>query len=175
MEWEMVLHYMTMTTTILHETLNGNRWGRSSSKGSWQSHTIPSSCWTLSGTPEIVFLRLTFLGRRTSVSVFIRERRILACLSNVSPGDQLTRADRQKGQLVTYMHHTCRAHTHTPIPVKLSCKATHILHKQVKLRWKTKIHIYLRSCLGVCRKCNKFKTWSSRNSNWKAYLDLIIF
>lgn len=52
------------------------------------------------------------------MSVFIRERRMLACLSNVSPGDQLTRTDRQKGQLVTYMHHTCRAHTHTDtIPV----------------------------------------------------------
>ncbi len=139
-----------MTATVLHETqLNGNGWGSSSSRESWQSHTIPSSCWTQSGTPEIVFLRLTFLGRRTRVSVFIRERRMLACLSNVSPGDQLTRADRQKGQLVTYMHHTCSAHTRT-VSVQLSCRATHILHKQMMWKPKTKLHTYLHSIMFKC-------------------------
>lgn len=86
------------------------RGGRSNSRDSCHSHTIPSSSWMLSGTPDIVFLRLTFFGRRVRVSEFIRERRTLACLSNVSPGDQLTSTDKQKGQLVTYMQ---SVHTHT--------------------------------------------------------------
>lgn len=40
----------------------------------------------LSGSPDIVFLRLTFLGRRDTVSVLMRERRTLACRSNTAPG-----------------------------------------------------------------------------------------
>lgn len=136
--WQTTLYchddYST-TWRRLHSHLNGNRRGRSSSTDSWQSHTIPSSCWTLSGTPEIVFLRLTFLGRRTRVSVFIRERRMLACLSNVSPGDQLTWADRQKGQLVTYMHHTCRAHTHMHT-VSLNFHAEPHTFRISKIMWK---------------------------------------
>lgn len=40
----------------------------------------------LSGSPDIVFLRLTFLGRRDTVSVLMRERRMLACRSNTAPG-----------------------------------------------------------------------------------------
>lgn len=110
--WRDNYNYST-TWSLSH--LHGHGWGRSS----WQSHTIPSSSWMLSGIPDIVFLRLTFLGRRVRVSVFIRERRTLACLSNVSPGDQLTRTDKQKGQLVTYMQ---SEHTH------VYCASTTSMH-----------------------------------------------
>lgn len=48
--------------------------------------SIPSSRLKLSGSPDIVFLRLTFLGRRDTVSVLMRERRMLACRSNTAPG-----------------------------------------------------------------------------------------
>lgn len=50
--------------------------------------SIPSSRLMLSGSPDIVFLRLTFLGRRDTVSVLMRERRMLACRSNTAPGSQ---------------------------------------------------------------------------------------
>ena len=43
-----------------------------------RGRTVPSSCWMLSGSPEIVFLRLTFLGRRATVSQLARARRTLA-------------------------------------------------------------------------------------------------
>lgn len=49
---------------------------------------IPSSWLMLSGSPDIVFLRLTFLGRRDTVSVLMRERRMLACRSNTAPGSR---------------------------------------------------------------------------------------
>lgn len=42
----------------------------------------------LSGSPDIVFLRLTFLGRRDTVSLLMRERRMLACRSNTAPGSR---------------------------------------------------------------------------------------
>lgn len=89
------------TTTWI---LDDGRQGRSSNGRSWQSHTIPSSCWTLSGKPDIVFLRLTFLGRRARVSVFIRERRMLAWRSNVCPGDQVRRAGVESRQAVNDEH-----------------------------------------------------------------------
>ena len=50
--------------------------------------SIPSSQLMLSGSPDIVFLRLTFLGRRDTVSVLMRERRMLACRSNTAPGSR---------------------------------------------------------------------------------------
>lgn len=46
---------------------------------------VAKSWLKLSGSPDIVFLRLTFLGLRDTVSVLMRERRMLACRSNTSP------------------------------------------------------------------------------------------
>lgn len=102
------LHYSTAWS------LDEGRQGRSSNGGSLQSQTIPSSCWTLSGKPDIVFLRLTFLGRRARVSVFIRERRTLAWRSNVCPGDQVRRAGVESRQAVSDEHafFPCRVYTY---------------------------------------------------------------
>ena len=54
----------------------------------------------LSGRPDIVFLRLTFLGRRDTVSMLMSERRMLACRSNPAPGGREgeSKAGRQTGK-----------------------------------------------------------------------------
>lgn len=101
--------------------LDDGRQGRSSNGGSWQSRIIPSCCWTLSGKPDIVFLRLTFVGRRASVSVFIRERRTLAWRSNVSPGDQVRRAVVESRQAVSDEHAFFMQSIHICINKRIQC------------------------------------------------------
>ena len=74
--------------------------------------SIPRSRVKLSGSPDIVFLRLTFLGRDT-VSVLMRDLRTLACRSNTSPSGR-------EGGTHTHTH----THTHSSLLVnKTTCRS----------------------------------------------------
>lgn len=106
-------------------------------------HTIPSWCWRLSGSPDIVFLLLTFLGLRATVSEFSIERRTLAWRSNVSPGHQWARAGRQADtrgrRLVTCQPCTLHA-PHTISAAQRRHEQSHTDSKDTLVRVKSTTH-----------------------------------